>query len=63
MFPEQINGEQAGPAADIYSTNVVLLEFLTGETPSRGEDTGSTLMKILREPTQRLSAYLPRYPL
>jgi serine/threonine protein kinase len=62
MSPEQINGEESDAGSDIYSTGIVLFEFLTGELPFRGKDTTSTLMKILHEPPPPLSTYLRGYP-
>ena len=62
MSPEQINGEESDAGTDIYSTGIVLFEFLTGQLPFRGKDTTSTLMKILRDPVPRLSTYLGAYP-
>src|SRR5215469_16593890 len=62
MSPEQINGEESDAGTDIYSTGVVLFEFLTGELPFRGKDTASALMKILHDPAPPLSTYLRNYP-
>lgn len=33
MAPEQLRGETAGPATDVYATGVLLTEMLTGEPP------------------------------
>ena len=62
MSPEQINGEEWDSGTDIYSTGVVLFEFLTGELPFRSKDTTSALLKILRDPVPPLSTYLRDYP-
>ncbi len=33
MAPEQLRGEDVGPAADIYATGILLAEMLTGDAP------------------------------
>nr|WP_255216632.1 serine/threonine-protein kinase [Pseudenhygromyxa sp. WMMC2535] len=36
MAPEQVEGERAGPAADLYAVGVMLFESLTGRAPFEG---------------------------
>jgi tetratricopeptide (TPR) repeat protein len=36
MAPEQVRGEPAGPAADVYSAGVILFEMITGRPPYEG---------------------------
>ncbi|MCK6459143.1 MAG: protein kinase [Planctomycetes bacterium] len=41
--PEQCEGREVGPAADLYSLGVVLYELATGENPFRSETPGASL--------------------
>ena len=38
LAPERIQGEQAGPAADLYAVGVLLYEALCGRKPFEGDD-------------------------
>jgi serine/threonine protein kinase len=49
LAPEQVEGEQADPRTDLYSTGVVLYELLTGEVPFTGETSVAIAYKHLRE--------------
>lgn len=37
LAPEQVAGDETGPAADVYALGMVLLECLTGECPGGGD--------------------------
>ena len=62
MSPEQIQDGDIDSRSDIYSTGVVLFEFLTGSLPFQGRDPTSTLARILHEPPPPLSNFLSAYP-
>jgi serine/threonine protein kinase len=51
MAPEQAEGRDAGPAADLYSVALVVYEALTGVNPLHGIRTGGR--------SRRLATYLP----
>ena len=49
MAPEQddaLQGDSAGPAADIYAVGVVLFEMLAGRLPNHGEDVSAVLPEV-----------------
>jgi eukaryotic-like serine/threonine-protein kinase len=62
MSPEQINGKPVDGRSDVFSMAVVLYQLLTFKLPFSGKDTGSTLLKIINEPSSPLSKYLQTYP-
>jgi eukaryotic-like serine/threonine-protein kinase len=50
MAPEQVRGETATSATDIYAFGVVLFEMVTGELPFLGKSAFYTALKRLQEP-------------
>src|SRR6185295_5233773 len=50
MAPEQVRGEEATPATDIYAFGVVMFEMITGELPFVGKSAFYTALKRLQEP-------------
>jgi len=49
MAPEQVAGEDIGPAADVYAFGIVLFEMVTGRWPFVGDTPLSTAAKRLTE--------------
>jgi serine/threonine protein kinase len=47
MAPEIIEGEEAGPEADVFSLGTMLYTFATGRLPFNAPNTTATLKKIL----------------
>jgi serine/threonine protein kinase len=50
LSPEQARAEPVGPASDIYSLGLVLLECLTGEVAFPGEPIPSALARLIADP-------------
>ncbi|HKB04325.1 MAG TPA: serine/threonine-protein kinase [Gemmataceae bacterium] len=51
MSPEQVTGERAGPAGDVYSLGAVLYEMLTGRPPFTGTRTDIFTQVLTTDPT------------
>lgn len=50
LAPEQVRGSEIGPAADVYSFGLVLLECLTGRREYPGGDVESAVARLHRPP-------------
>lgn len=56
MAPEQMRGEPASPAADVYALGLLLFEMLDGQPPFHGRNTMDTWMRRIREGPPALAA-------
>ena len=61
MSPEQAEGMEAGPEADVYSLGLTLFEAWTGVNPRRGRSAGETVLTATRE-LPPLSSLRPDLP-
>jgi tetratricopeptide (TPR) repeat protein len=62
MSPEQVQGQTVDARSDVFSLGVVLYELLTYQVPFPGEDVPSILFKILNEPPETITQYIPQCP-
>jgi serine/threonine-protein kinase len=59
MSPEQAQGQEAGPGADLYALGVVLFELLTRSTPFQGRTFTAQLLAKVMEPAPSLRDACP----
>jgi serine/threonine protein kinase len=59
LSPEQVEGQPATPASDIYAVGAVLYEMLSGEAPFTGDTAIAIALAHTREPVPDLRAAAP----
>jgi eukaryotic-like serine/threonine-protein kinase len=59
LSPEQLQGQPAGPASDIYSLAVVGYELVTGNRPFQGESVVTTALAHVGQPAPELPESVP----
>jgi serine/threonine protein kinase len=54
MSPEQIRGEPASPAVDLFALGVMTYEMVAGAPPWRSREPQDTFAKVMKEPPPRI---------
>jgi serine/threonine protein kinase len=50
LAPEQVSGDEVGPATDVYALGLVLLECLTGEVEFPGDSEAAAMARLAHRP-------------
>jgi serine/threonine-protein kinase len=58
LSPEQVQGQPAGPASDVYSLAVVGYEMLTGTRPFAGDSMVTTALAHVSQPASELPPHI-----
>jgi hypothetical protein len=59
LSPEQVRGEPAGPASDIYALGLVAYECLAGERPFTGDNPYAVALQRLQSSPRTIAVALP----
>jgi serine/threonine-protein kinase len=62
MAPEQVSGKTVDSRTDIFSLGVVFYQLVTDHLPFDGENTATTLLKVVNDQPRPLSSFLQNFP-
>jgi serine/threonine protein kinase len=62
MSPEQMRGQETGPASDIYSLGLLVYQMVTGKVPFEGNSVGELVLKHVQEQPPYPRALRPDLP-